>query len=133
MAVVKGSDWARTAVLYFLDVNGMVKIGITTDLKATLENTRKNVKGVTVRLTKQVEFDRYWKAELVEQVMKQRLKSWRTVEGQDWISLPFQNVMDCYSQTKKEMSKEFEKFAGLHKKGESRHEHYRQIAEMYFG
>lgn len=132
MSEVKGSDWLREAVIYFLDVNGMVKIGVSTNVKDTLEKTRKSVSGVTVRLLKKVEYDRYWKAELVEQVMGHRLKPWRTVEGQDWISLPMQNVLDCFTETQKEMSREYQKFAGLHKKGPSRHEHYRQIAEMYF-
>ena len=83
-------------------------------------------------IIKQIEFETRWQAELIEQIVKWRLRKWAVHGTHEWITLPVQPVLDCISQSKKEIEKEYHKHQFIHKRGNERYDYYKQIAAMYF-
>lgn len=126
------TNWEVPTILYVLDINGMVKIGITENWSIRQRRYERELKGLDFQLIKSYQFETKWQAELVEQVMKCRLKPWAVSSRHDWINLPIQPVLDCYAQTAEELEKEYDKHRDLHTMGNDRYDHYRQIAEMFF-
>lgn len=123
--------WKSSAALYVLSANGNLRIGICTDWNAQLKKLRKEMK-VEFQVIKTTDYEKYWQAELIEQVAKYRMQRWWFEEQPNWIQIPAQLAVTCINDCKKVLSPEYMKFSRIHKKPKSRKEHYRQIAEMYF-
>lgn len=90
------------------------------------------MEGVTYNFIKKVDFENRWQAELIEQVMKWRLRRWVAHGRHEWIELPLQAVLDCLNQTIGELSQEYAKHEYIHKNGNNRWDFYKQIAAYYF-
>lgn len=125
-------EWAEETQLYFLSVNGMVNFGITSNWDRRIKAYQKELGDIEFKLIRKTHFDNRWQAELIEQVVKWRLKRWCVPGRPEWINMPIQAVLDCYAQCYRELSGEFSNHAFIHKTGEERWDYYRQIAEMYF-
>lgn len=125
-------DWNRETILCVLTINSYVKFGITVDWTKRSKAYQKELEGLTYRFVKKVTFKTRWQAELIEQVMKWRLRRWVASGRHEWIELPIQPVLDCLNQTVEELSKEFPKHSHIHRNGINRWDHYKQIAAYYF-
>jgi hypothetical protein len=113
-------------------VNSYVKIGITTNWDRRKKTYEKDFGDIEFRKIKSFVFDRRWQAELIEQVVKWRLRRWVVPGRHEYFELPIQMILDCFQQTRKELDPEFIKHEHIHKNGKSRWDHYRQIADYYF-
>lgn len=83
-------------------------------------------------IIKRIEFDTRWQAELIEQIVKWRLRKWAVHGRHEWIELPIQPVLDCIQQSIAEIKPEFNKHKYIHKNGADRWDFYKQIAQYYF-
>mgnify|MGYP000856653915 CR=1 FL=1 len=124
--------WYQETILYVITINSYVKFGITTNWENRSKAYQKELDGLTYRFIKQINFNHRWQAELIEQVVKWRLRRWVAYGRHEWIELPIQPVLDCINETIGELSKEFSKHQFIHKCGNERWDYYRQISEYYF-
>jgi hypothetical protein len=75
-----------------------------------------------LKVLKQERYDKRREAELIEQIVKWRLRPW-CIEGRhEWIDAPIQIVLDCYLDTRNRVTPEINKYGG----------YYKQIADMTF-
>ncbi len=128
----EGEDWYKETTFYLLDINGIVKFGITTNFEKRLKAYKKEVEDVSLVLIKNELYDSRWKAELLEQIIRWRLAPWSIYGREEWIDAPIQMVLECYHETRNTLMKEFDKYRYIHKTGKDRFDHYRQITEMIF-
>jgi hypothetical protein len=77
-------------------------------------------------------FEYRWQAELLEQIVKWRLRPWCFNGRHEWIDAPIQLVLNCYMDTKDTIKPEFEKYEYIHKTGDNRWGYYKQIVDMVF-
>lgn len=87
---------------------------------------------MAINRIKSIPFDFRWEAELIEQIVKWRLRKWAVYGRHEWVELPIQPVLDCISQTIAEIKPEFQKHQHIHTKGTNRWDFYKQIAHYYF-
>ena len=130
----KDIDWNEPTELYFLTADRFIKFGITNNWKLREQfYLKEELQFWKYKKIKSVQYDARWKAELIEQVMKWRLRKW-CVEGRhEWIEyLSIQNVIDCFSQIVKELNPEINKYSHIHKMGSNRWGYYEEIAKYYF-
>lgn len=127
-------NWEQETEFYFLVADRYVKFGISTDWDRREKAYKKNeLKEVEFRKIKTVKFENRWQAELIEQIMKWRLRRWAVPGKHEWIeNLTVQNVVDCYQDTLKELSPEYKKHQHIHSRGNERWDFYKQIADYYF-
>lgn len=125
-------NWYQPTEFYFLVVNSYVKIGITSNWLKRKKAYEKEFIDLEFKRIKSIPFDFRWQAELMEQVVKWRLRRWVVPGRHEYFELPIQIIFDCFFQTKKELEPEFNKHSHIHKRGKERWDFYRQIAEGYF-
>ncbi len=125
-------DWNKQTILYVLVVNSFVKFGITSNWNRRMKRYDKELESVGYTVVKKIDFDFRWQAELIEQIVKWRLRRWAVNGRHEWIELPLQPVLDCISQSIKEIKPEFDKHRYIHKRENHRWDFYKQIAQIYF-
>jgi hypothetical protein len=126
------TDWYAETYFYILDINGNIKFGITSNWPQRLKAYRKEIGALELRVLKQEIYDKRWKAELLEQIVKWRLRPWVFEGRHEWIDAPIQMIFDCYIETRDNIFPEISKYEYIHKKGNDRWSHYKQIANMLF-
>ncbi|MEI7829366.1 MAG: hypothetical protein WCI31_06335 [Prolixibacteraceae bacterium] len=126
------TNWSVETCFYLLDINGILKFGITSNWGKRLILYKKEVGDFPIRILKKELYDKRWKAELVEQVIKWRLRPWCFKGRHEWINAPIQLVWNCYLDTRERISPEFGKYEHIHKTGNDRWGHYKQIVDLIF-
>ena len=123
---MKPSTWRAPGLLYIFDINGMTKFGITTNLNRRKKQYLKELGNLPFREIKIYSFHHYWQAELVEAMMRFRLKLWAIHKRHEWIiNLPVQCVIDCYQQVIQTMEPEYERCECFHYHEKARYGHYK--------
>ena len=125
-------NWDSKTVLYILSINGMVKFGITSNWIRRENQYRRELKDVNFVKLKEITFPTRWQAELIEQVMKWRLRRWVVNGRHEWIQLPIQPVFDCMYETISELELEYQNLNYIHKKGKNRWDFYKQLSKTHF-
>jgi hypothetical protein len=125
-------DWQKETILYVLIVNNFVKFGITSNLQKRKKSYEKELSQYTFQFVKKIKFETRWEAELIEQIVKWRLRRWAVNGRHEWIELPLQPVLDCISQSINEIKPEFQKHKYIHHNGKNKWDFYKQIAHYYF-
>lgn len=125
-------NWDSKTVLYILSINGMVKFGITSNWISRENQYRRELKDVNFVKLKEIPFPSRWQAELIEQVMKWRLRRWVVNGRHEWIQLPIQPVFDCMYETISELEPEYQNLKYIHKKGKNRWDFYKQLSKTHF-
>lgn len=123
------SDWNCKAILYIVGIGEKAKFGISDNWEQQVRQYQEDYRDVTIQLIMKADFDHYWQAELVEQVMKWRLKP-HIVQGlHEWMKdeFPLENVVLCYYQTHSLLSKEYQLHEHIHRKGNYRWEFYKRV------
>lgn len=126
------TDWDAETMFYILDINGTIKFGITANWANRQLAYQREIGDLTLRVIKQDFYDKRWKAELLEQIVKWRLRPWCIVGRHEWINAPIQIVLDCYRDTRETIIPEIEKYKHIHTKGTDRWSYYKQIVDMTF-
>ena len=125
-------DWYAETFFYILDINGNVKFGITSNWDRRMLTYRKDIGDLNMKVLKQELYDKRWKAELLEQIVKWRLRPW-CIEGRhEWINAPIQMIFDCYLETRDIIAPEINKYEYIHKTGNDRWGYYKHIVDMTF-
>ena len=125
-------NWKAPTTLYVFTYDQFVKFGITSNWTRRFKVYDKELGVVNYTILKKIEFDTRWKAELVEQIVKWRLRRWAVYGTHEWINLPVQIVLDCIHDSIKELENEYEKHKYIHKRGKDRFAFYKHIASIYF-
>jgi hypothetical protein len=125
-------NWNEETFFYILGINGLNKFGITSDFDRRLKAYRREVGDVDIQLLKKELYDKRWKAELIEQLVKWRLRPWCFNGRHEWINASVQIVLDCYRETRDIVTPEFSKYEYIHKTGNDRWGYYKQIVDMTF-
>jgi len=68
-------NWILPTTLYIFTHDRFVKFGITSNWKRRFKLYDKELLG-GYEIIKKIEFDTRWKAELIEQIVKWRLRKW---------------------------------------------------------
>ncbi len=124
-------DWLVPTTLYVFITDKFVKFGITSNWKRRFQLYDKELIG-GYTIIKKISFDTRWEAELIEQIVKWRLRKWAVHGTHEWIDFPLQNVLDCISNSINEIEPEFKKHKHIHKRGKDRSAFYKHIAAIYF-
>lgn len=125
-------DWQKETILYVMVVNSFVKFGITSNMERRIKSYERELSEYTFQFVKKINFETRWKAELIEQIVKWRLRKWVVDGRHEWTELPLQPVIDCINQSINEIKPEFQKHEYIHHKGKNRWDFYKQIAHYYF-
>lgn len=125
-------DWYTETVFYIVDINGTVKFGITSNWEKRHLAYKREIGNLELRILKQDNYDKRWKAELIEQIVKWRLRPWCINGRHEWIDAPIQLVVNCYLDTRDIITPEINKYEYIHKKGVDRWGYYKQIVDMTF-
>jgi hypothetical protein len=127
-------DWEKETELYFFVADRFIKFGISSNWERREKTYRRTeLKDIEFLKVKTVIFEKRWQAELIEQVMKWRLRRWAVPGRHEWIeNLTLQNVVDCYHEIRKELFPEFYRYEYIHRHGSDRWDFYKQIASYYF-
>ena len=125
-------DWNQRTILYVLSINGMIKFGITSNWSKREKQYIRELKDIEIIKLKEIQFSNRWQAELIEQIMKWRLRRWAVDGRHEWIILPIQTIFDCMYDTIRVIEPEFQIHENIHQKGENRWAYYRQLSETHF-
>jgi hypothetical protein len=128
----EGDEWYKETLFYVLDINGTVKFGITSNWENRQKAYQREIGNLEFRVIKKENFDKRWKAELLEQLVKWRLRPWCIDGRHEWINAPIQLVLNCYLDTKETILPEIDKYFFIHKTGIDRWAHYKQLVDMTF-
>ncbi len=128
----KEINWNVETFFYILDINGIVKFGITSNWHNRLVQYKKEVGDLLIRILKKDLIDKRWQAELIEQIVKWRLRPWCLDGRHEWINAPIQVILNCYLDTRERIIPEFIKYEYIHKTGNDRWGYYKQIVDMTF-
>ena len=128
----KDDEWYVGCYFYLLDINGIVKFGITANWEKREIAYKKEVGNVPFTIIKKEFYDKRWKAELMEQIVKWRLRPWCVDGRHEWINAPIQIVINCYLDTRDMIIPEISKYSYIHKTGNDRWGYYKQICDMIF-
>ncbi|WP_436516039.1 hypothetical protein [Ekhidna sp. To15] len=131
------SDWNCKAILYVVDINGKAKFGISDNWESRERQYEKDHGDVSIQLIMKTDFDHYWQAELVEQLMKLKLKPFIIPGLHEWLKeeFPLQNIIDCYKQVDSLLAYEYDQHEHIHRKGSQRWIFYKRVYEdlkIYF-
>ncbi|MBX3165435.1 MAG: hypothetical protein KF900_13250 [Bacteroidetes bacterium] len=128
----KEDDWYVETAFYILDINGTVKFGITANWDKREIAYKKEIGNLTLKIIKKELYDKRWKAELIEQIIKWRLRPWCINGRHEWINAPIQIVLNCYLDTRDTIMPEINNYNHIHKFGNDRWGYYKQIVDMMF-
>ena len=110
----------------------MVKFGITSNWEQREYYYKRELNDVEFIKLKEISFPNRWQAELIEQVMKWRLRRWVINGRHEWIQLPIQPVFDCMYDTISVLEREYQNHLYIHKNGNNRWDFYRQLSQTHF-
>lgn len=125
-------NWYEPTKFYVIIINSFVKFGITKDWNRREKEYSNEFKKEKFEIIEFKNFPNRWQAELIEQVVKWRIKKFIIDGRHEWTELPIQTVLDVINSSILELKPEFDKHQYIHKRGSNRWDHYRQIAEIYF-
>ncbi len=126
-------DQRKPAIFYFLAVDARIKFGITSDWEKRYKRYQKDLGEYAVRPFKTEPYDHRWQAELVEQVLKWRVRKFVSPDVHEWVEhLPIDVILHAYRETRDQLRPEFEKHRHIHTRPEDRWGHYKQIADYQF-
>lgn len=125
-------DWGKETILYVLSINGMVKFGITSNWIRRKKQYEKELVDIQFIKLKEITFANRWQAELVEQVMKWRLRRWVINGIHEWIQLPIQPIFDCMYDTISVLEPEYQNHIHIHMRGSDRWDFYKQLSQTHF-
>lgn len=125
-------DWSAKTYFYILDINGIVKFGITSNWERRQLAYRKEIGDLGLRVLKRELYDNKWQAELMEQIVKWRLRPWCFNGRHEWINAPIQFVLNCYLDTRNTVVPIIQDYEYIHKTGNNRWGYYKQIVDMTF-
>lgn len=129
--IMKASTWRGPGYLYVFDINGMTKFGISSNVNKRKKQYLKMLQGLPMQEIKIYTFDHYWQAELVESMMRHRLKNWAIEGRHEWLlELPIQQVLDCYYQITTVMRDEYDNCECFHYHEKVRYAHYKNFYRM---
>ena len=111
----KDIDWNEPTELYFLTADRFIKFGITNNWKLREQfYLKEELQFWKYKKIKSVQYDARWKAELIEQVMKWRLRKW-CVEGRhEWIERQYKMLLIVF-KIAKELNPEINKYSHIKK------------------
>lgn len=125
--------WKEQAVLYFVDIDGLLKFGVTSNVERRISFFRKECgKDAIISIIKTQKYSTYWEAEFIEQMMKWRLRPWAFDGRHEWIDAPIQLVLDCFTDTSRVIGDDLREFEYIHLKGKNRWGYYKQTADFLF-
>lgn len=125
-------DWGKETILYILSINGMVKFGITSNWMRRKKQYDKELVDIQFIKLKEITFANRWQAELIEQVMKWRLRRWVINGRHEWIQLPIQPIFDCMYDTISVLESEYQNHIHIHMRGNDRWDFYKQLSQTHF-
>lgn len=126
-------DQSKPAIFYFIAVDARIKFGITTDRERRFKLYDKVLGEFAAEPFKTEPYDHRWQAELVEQVLKWRLRRWVTPGEHEWVEhLPIDVILHVYRETRDQLKPEFGKHRHIHTRPNDRWGHYKQLAEYEF-
>lgn len=125
-------DWSSKTLLYVITIDSFVKFGITKNWNKRKKTYFKDFEGANINFIKKYEFSNRWSAELIEQVIKWRMKAWIVYGRHEYTKLPVLKVLTCISETISELEHEYYKHEYIHKRGRERWDFYKHIAQYYF-
>ena len=125
--------WNDPAEFYILDINGLMKFGVTSNMERRIHFYLKECgKDASINKIKTEIRKTYWEAEFIEQMIKWRLRPWAFEGKHEWIDAPIQIVLDCFYDTKKIIGHDLKEYRYIHTKGSERWGHYKQTADFLF-
>lgn len=125
-------DWYKKTQLYVLVIDSFVKFGITNNWERRKKSYNKEFENQKIILIKTYDFPNRWQAELIEQIVKWRLKKWIVYGRHEYTQLPIKQVLGCIIEVIGELKNEYSKHEYIHKKGYDRWDFYKQIAQIFF-
>ena len=126
-------DQHKPALFYFLAVDARIKFGITTDRIRRFKLYDRSLGEFAAEPFKTENYDHRWQAELVEQVLKWRLRRWVTPGEHEWVEhLPIDTILHVYRQTRDQLRPAFNEHRHIHTRGEDRWGWYKQLAQYQF-
>ncbi len=130
-------DWNSQAILYIVDVNGKSKLGVCSNWDQQESQYKRDYSNQSIQLIMKVDFDHYWQAELVEQIMKLRLKPYINQGLHEWLKEDFHLpvVFDYYKEVSSLLSEQYSDHEHIHRKGNNRWAFYNRVYEdlkIYF-
>lgn len=125
-------EWYKKTQFYIIVINSFVKFGITNNWQKREKTYKREFENQSIIFIKSFDFSNRWQAELIEQVVKWRLKKWIINGRHEYTGLPINIVLKCVTETIKELQPEFQKHEYIHKRGIERWDFYRQIAQIFF-
>lgn len=130
--LLQNINWNKKTILYVFAINSFVKFGITNNWKKREKIYYKDFENQPPIFIKSFDFPNRWQAELIEQVVKWRLKKWIVYGRHEYTELPVNIVLKCIYETIKELEIEFDRHKYIHRRGNERWDFYRQIAQIFF-
>lgn len=109
-----------------------MKFGITSNWERRKRSYEKELNSIPFKVIKRIDFSFRWQAELIEQIVKWRLRRWAVNGRHEWVELPIQIVLDCISQSIKEIEPEFDRHQYIYKRESEIWDFYKHIAQYYF-
>ena len=126
-------DQQKPALFYFLAVDTRIKFGITSNWERRFRRYQLDLVDFAVQPFKTEDYDHRWQAELVEQVLKWRVRRWVTTGEHEWVEkLSIVVILHVYRETRDQLRPEFEIHQHIHTRPDERWGHYKQIADYQF-
>jgi len=121
--------WYAKAWFYIVEVGEFTKIGITRNWPRRKAYFEKRFPGKPIRLDYLDQYQHYWQADLVEGIVRERLKPWVYKRTKEWVisELPVACIEACYLQTKATLEPEYEMHECIHWRPDIRYAVYDQI------
>ncbi|QSE98650.1 hypothetical protein [Fulvivirga lutea] len=131
--LTKNIKWYEPTELYVLTVNEYIKFGISSNWLRRQREYEIELEGEPFTKVHSINYSYRWQAELIEQILKWRLRKWAVSGRHEWIKhLQVQNVLDCLNQIREVIEEEFDRHYHIHNYGDDRYDWYKQIANGYF-
>lgn len=125
------SDWNCKAILFIVDIDGKSKFGIATNWETQESHYEVDFPKAHIQLLMKTDFDHYWQAELIEQMMKWSLQSFIDPGLHQWLhdEFPLVNIIDHYKKILFIVKDEYDTHEHIHRKGNHRWAFYKRVYE----
>lgn len=127
-------DQQKPSIFYFLAVDARIKFGITSNVDRRWKQYAKDLGEFFRPPFKTEAYDHRWQAELVEQVLKWRLRKHITAGEHEWVEqhFPTELILRVYRETRDQLKLEYDRHEHIHHKGKERWDYYKQLAQYEF-
>jgi hypothetical protein len=125
-------NWFKPSILYILDINGVVKFGVTSNWDARIRNYKKEVGDFPLTIIKRYQYEHFWQAELIEQLMKWQLKEKAEHGKHEYVRTSIPVVLNVYHKTTREIMHQIDDFSKVHIDEKFRWAKYKVIAKDLF-